>query len=146
MNRYSVIMQCVFLVPTAVRDVTPDGDKFTPESIFISWDHPEYPNSQLINYTLYFTKSEIRQPFDNISSDGYNRLEKLGIIKSYNLTGLIPYINYSILVTVSGMGVSDAPFDVEILNRTDPTGKVVTNWNLVRIKVYHILTFSIIFI
>ena len=46
-------------------------------------------------------------------------------LTSYNSTGLKPFTNYSILVTVSGEGVDDdAPFEMEILERTNTTGEL----------------------
>ena len=118
-------MLLYFTVPTAVRNIK--VMMTTPESIYLTWDHPEYPNSQLLNYTFYYNDNpEMLQLPGNISTDGFTSME-LGIVTSYNLTGLVAFTNYTILVTVSGRNViDDAPFDMEILQRTNATGEVYT--------------------
>ena len=73
---------CVFLAPTAVRDLRPKFIEFTHESIFIRWDHPEYPNSQLVNYIIYIDQTSKHQSMP-LSSNGYERVE-VGIVTSYN--------------------------------------------------------------
>ena len=119
-----MIYAIVFSVPTAVRNIKVMMS--TPESIYLTWDHPEYPNSQLINYTFYYNDNpEMLQSAGNISTDGFISME-LGIVTSYNLTGLVPFTNYTILVTVSGRDVGVAPFDMEILHRTNATGEIYT--------------------
>ena len=115
-------MLLYFTVPTAVRNI--QVMMSTPESIYLTWDHPEYPNSQLMNYIVYYNDNpEMLQSAGNISTDGFISME-LGIVTSYNLTGLVPFTNYTILVTVSGRDVGVAPFDMEILQRTNATGEV----------------------
>ena len=109
-------------MPTAVRNLRPKFTEFTHESIFICWDHPEYPNSQLMNYIIYINQTSDRQSMP-LSSDGYERME-VGIVTSYNVTTLDPFTNYSILVTVSGEVVDNAPFEMEILERTNTTGEL----------------------
>ena len=64
----------------------------------------------------------------SLSSVGYERME-VGIVTSYNLTKLEPFTNYSILVTVSGKDVYDAPFDMEMLERTNTTGELYVYCN-----------------
>ena len=109
-------------MPTAVHDIKVVMS--TPASIFISWDHPEYPNSQLLDYIIYYNDNpEMLQSSDSISTDDFEN-ETVGIVTSYNLTGLAPLTNYTILLTVSGRDVGNAPFVVEILQRTNATGKV----------------------
>ena len=115
-------MLSYFTVPTAVRKIKVMMS--TPESIYLTWDHPEYPNSQLLNYIVYYNDNpEKLQLPGNISTVGFEN-ETVGIVTSYNLTGLVPFTNYTILVTVSGRDVDDAPFDMEILQRTNATGEV----------------------
>ena len=114
-------------MPTAVRDLEPKFIEFTHESIYICWDHPEYPNSQLTDYIIYIDQRSERQSVP-LSSNGYEKM-KVGIVTSYNLTSynmtkLMSFTNYSILVTVSGKDVDDAPIEMEILNRTNTTGEV----------------------
>ena len=114
-------------MPTAVRDLRPKLIQFTHESIYICWNHSEYPNSQVTNYIIYIDQRSEHQSI-YLSSDGYERME-VGIVTSYNLTSynmtkLKSFTNYSILVTVSSEGVDDAPFKIEILERTNTTGEV----------------------
>ena len=45
------------------------------------------------------------------------------------MTTLEPFTNYSILVTVSGKDVNNAPFDMEILERTNTTGELYVYCN-----------------
>ena len=111
-------MLLYFTVPTAVRNIK--VMMTTPESIYLTWDHPQYPNSQLLNYIVYNSTSGMMQSSRNISTDGLEDEESA----SYNLTGLAPFTNYTILVTVSGRDVGNAPFDMEILQRTNATGEV----------------------
>ena len=109
-------------MPTAVRDVKIAMS--TPESIFITWGHPEYPNSQLLNYTLYHSNnSAMLQSGSEISTDGFENVT-LEIVTSYNLTGLPPFTNYTFLITVTGKDVGNSPFDVELLHRTNTSGKL----------------------
>jgi len=116
----------IFTAPTAVRDIS--AVPSSPESIYITWNHPEYPNSQLINYIVHYNdKPEMLQSIGNITSDGFENIV-VGIRTSYNLTGLVPFTNYTILVTVSGMDVANAPFEIEILQRTNTTGKTYILW------------------
>ena len=96
----------------------------TPESIFITWDHPKYPNSQLLNYILYYNNNPtMLQSGSEISTDGFEDVT-LEIVTSYNLTGLPPFTNYTFLITVTGKDVSNAPFEVEMLHRTNTSGKL----------------------
>ena len=111
-------------MPTIVRNI--GAVPSSPESIYISWDHPEYPNSQLTSYTIFYRETlgmrQARQSDRNISSDGFQN-RTVGIALDYNLTGLGPFTNYVILLTVSGMNVNNAPFDTEVPQRTNTSGK-----------------------
>ena len=96
----------------------------TSESIYIAWDHPEYPNSQLLNYNFYYNDNPamLQSGSEKISTNGFEEMT-LEIVTSYNLTGLSSFTNYTILITVTGRNVSDdAPFEVEILHRTNSSG------------------------
>ena len=124
---YCIVTDCVictivfYTVPTAVRDIKVAMS--TPESIYITWDHPEYPNSQLLNYIFYYNATML-QSRGEISTDGFEDVT-LAIVTSHNLTGLSSFINYTILITVTGRDVDDAaPFEVEILHRTNASGKL----------------------
>ena len=111
-----------FLAPTAVRDLiaTPSSS----ESILIKWDHPEYPNSQLLEYIIFYqmNPSVVQQP-PNISSDGFLNVTLPADTTYLNLTGLIAFTNYTIHITVSADGVDNAPIEDEVLSRTNTTGK-----------------------
>ena len=113
---------CIITVPTAVRHIKAVAS--TAESIFITWDHPKYPNSHLLNYIIYFNdKPEMLQSGKNISTNGFEN-ETVAIVTRYNLTGLAPLTNHTILITASGRDVDNAPFVMEILGRTNTSGEV----------------------
>ena len=59
-----------------------------------------------------------------LSADGYKVVPTEGIMTSFNLTGLRPLTNYSILATVNGTGVDNAPFDQEIQEKTNTTSEI----------------------
>ena len=116
-------MLLYFIVPTAVRNLRFKPSEFTPESLYICWDRPEFPNGLLLTYLIYYAERDVLQSVENLSITGYTEIDTMGTNTSYNLTGLTPFTNYSILVTLRG-SVGDAPFEKEILGRTNATGKL----------------------
>ena len=115
------------LAPTAVREL--NAFPSSPESIFITWDHPEYPNSQLLEYFIFYQMDPlVVQQTPNISSDEFLSVTSPADSASltFNLTGLSVFTNYSIHMTVSADGEEDAPIEVEILSRTNTTGEFPT--------------------
>ena len=80
-----------------------------------------------MDYIIYIDQQSERQSMP-LSSNGYESM-KVGVMTSYNLTSynltkLKSFTYYSILVTVSGEDVDDAPFEMEILEKTNATGEV----------------------
>ena len=132
----SISMPCTFVAPTAVRNIRTKPAGFTRESIFICWDHPEYPNSQLSTYIVYSNKQDTKQSTENLSIDGYKEDILMSTMASYNLTGLKAFTYYSILVTARSEGGEHAPLKVEILNRTNATGKLYVSCITKQEKVY----------
>jgi len=72
------------------------------------------------------------QMFPDIQSDDFIKMDVSSPVTttSYNLTGLDVFTNYSIHMSVMGDGVSIAPIEVEILERTntsalDRNGKIL---------------------
>ena len=67
------------------------------------------------------------QQTPNISSDGFSNVTSPADSASltFNLTRLSVFTNYSIHMTVSADSEEDAPIEVEILSRTNTTGKFV---------------------
>ena len=63
------------------------------------------------------------QSGSEISADGFKNVT-LETMTSFNLTGLLPFTNYTILITVTGRDVGSAPFAMELLHRTNATGKL----------------------
>ena len=65
------------------------------------------------------------QELPNISSDEFLSVTSPADSTSltFNLTGLSVFTNYSIHMTVSADSKEDAPIEVEILSRTNTTGK-----------------------
>ena len=94
------------------------------ESIFISWKHPAYPNSQLTQYIIYYRiNSLVLQLSPNISNEDFVTVTVPGNMLSLNLTGLETFTDYSIHMSVRGEGVSDAPIETEIIARTNTSGE-----------------------
>ena len=116
------MLLCIYITaPTPVRNIKVAMS--TLESIFVTWDHPEYPNSQLLNYIFYYNDNPAMLQFSGgISTDGFVDVI-LETTTSYNLTGLPPFTNYTILITVAGRDVGNAPFIMESLQSTNATGK-----------------------
>ena len=111
-----------FTAPTAVRDLS--AVTSSPESIYISWNHPQYPNSQLTQYIIYHRANPpMIQMSPNILNDGFMVVEVSVDMLSLNLSGLNPFTNYSIHVSVRGEGVNDAPIEIEIIARTNTSCK-----------------------
>ena len=108
-------------VPIALRNI--EVVMTTTESIFISWDHPEYPNSQLLNYIIYYIVTPETQQSSIPTEDFENKT--VGIVTSYNFTELNLFTSYTIRITVSGRDVGNAPY-VEIVQRTYAIGAVYT--------------------
>ena len=113
-----------FPAPTAVRDVSTGTT--SQESIYISWNHPQYPNSQLTQFIIYYRANPpIIQMSPNILNDGFIAVPVPVDIISFNLSGLSAFTNYSIHMSVRG-GVSDAPIETELIARTNSSGKLCT--------------------
>ena len=122
----SLLVVLLPVAPTAVREL--NAFPSSPESIFITWDHPEYPNSQLLEYIIFYQMDPLTvQQTPNISSDEFLSVTSPADSASltFNLTGLSVFTNYSIHMTVSADSEEDAPIEVEILSRTNTTGKFV---------------------
>jgi len=59
----------------------------------------------------------------NISSSGFEILEIPATMLSVNLSELTTFVNYSIHMSVRGEGTSDAPIEIEIIERTNTSCK-----------------------
>ncbi|XP_065904155.1 cell adhesion molecule DSCAML1-like isoform X2 [Dysidea avara] len=106
--------------PTAIRDLGAVAS--SSESIYISWNHPQYPNSQLTQYIIYHRANPpMIQMSPNILNDDFMVVEVSVDMLSLNLSGLDPFTNYAIHVSVRGEGVSNAPIETEIITRTNST-------------------------
>ena len=118
-------MYIVSVAPAAVRDLTAVPSSLT--SIYLTWKHPEYPNSQLTQYIIYYKANpSVIQMFPSISSDDFNvSLPPSFPMTRYYLTGLSVFTNYSIHMSVMGYGVPTAPIELEILERTNTSGKIL---------------------
>ena len=115
-----------FTAPTAVRDL--EAVASSSESIYISWNHPQYPNSQLTQYIIYHRANpSMIQMSPDISSDGFVAVEVPVEMLSLNLSGLNTFTNYSIHMSVRGENVSNAPIEIEIIARTNTSGKTLYN-------------------
>ena len=111
-----------FPAPTAVRDVSTGTT--SQESIYISWNHPQYPNSQLTQFIIYYRADPLMiQVSPSILNDGFVVVEVPVDMLSLNLSGLNIFTNYSIHMSVRGEEVSDAPIEIELIARTNSSGK-----------------------
>ncbi|XP_065904165.1 hemicentin-1-like isoform X3 [Dysidea avara] len=109
-------------VPTAVHDLTAVAS--STKWIYISWNHPKYPNSQLTQYLVYYRRNPpMIQMSPNISHDGFVAVDVPTNTLSLNLSGLNTFTNYSIHMSVRGEGVSNAPIEKEIIARTNSSGR-----------------------
>ena len=122
-------MYIVSVAPTAVRDLEAVPSSLT--SIYLIWKHPEYPNSQLTQYIIYYRANpSVIQMFPGISSDDFNVSLPLSFpMTRYYLTGLSVFTNYSIHLSVMGNSVPNAPIEHEILERTNTSGKIFRHHN-----------------
>ena len=70
----------------------------------------------------------------DISNNGFVAVEISANLLSLNLSRLNTFTNYSIHMSVRGEGVSDAPIEIEIIDRTNTSGKLPngTNSHLLR--------------
>ena len=126
---YLLFILIIFTAPTAVRNLSAVAS--SPESIYISWKHPQYPNSQLTQYIIYHRANPPTiQMSPNISNTSFDRVEVPVDMLSLNLSGLNTFTNYSIHMSVRGEGVSDAPIEVEIIARTNSSGKIHTHYSI----------------
>ena len=113
-----------FTAPTAVRDLSAVAS--SSESIYISWNHPQYPNSQLTQYIIYHRANPpMIQMSPNILNDGFVAVDIPVDMLSLNLSNLSTFTNYAIHMSVRGEGVSDAPIEIEIIDRTNTSCKLL---------------------
>ena len=94
------------------------------QSIRVTWDLPVYPNAPIMHYNLYYRASDITQQPPNIRSDGYTEIMDISSTE-FEITGLIPYTNYTVHVRAIGQGNLLGEIDEEILQRTNSTIQVV---------------------
>ena len=106
---------CTCVVPTAPRSVeAPDGQK-THSSILVSWQPPAPANGEIESYSVQVTEIDGGQLFNelmNLSAD----------TREYNITGLMEYVNYSIVVfafTDKGKGEGSQPLEVQTLEHCE---------------------------
>ena len=104
--------------PTAVRDLQAAAS--STESILITWNYPEYPNSELTEFVVYYRKNPSTiQMTPNILNDNFEERVVPIDMTRLDLTGLDVFTNYAIHMTVRGEGVEDAPIEIEISARTN---------------------------
>ena len=89
-------------------------------SIRVTWDLPVYPNGPIMHYNLYYRASDTVQQPPNIRSDGYTEIMDINTT-NFEITGLMPYTNYTIHVHAIGEGNLLGDTDEEILQHTNST-------------------------
>jgi len=106
------------IAPTAVRDLK--AMTSSSKSINISWNHPQYPNSKLTYYIIYYRRNPpMIQVSPNILNNGFVTIEVSANNLSLNLLGLDSSTNYAIHMSVRGEGVSNAPIETEVYAKTN---------------------------
>ena len=108
--------------PTAVTNLMAVAT--SNQSIRVTWDLPVYPNGPIMHYNLYYRASDTVQQPPNIRSDGYTEITEIRTTE-FEITGLIPYTNYTIHVHAIGEGNLLGDIDEEILQRTNSTIQLV---------------------
>ena len=72
----------------------------SPESIYVMWDLPDYPNGPLSEYRIYYQRSNVT--IDPPESIANTRLVPFPT-RAINITGLEVFTNYYIYVTAIGI-------------------------------------------
>ena len=95
----------------------------SPESIFVSWDFPDYPNGPITQYNVYYRQSNTVSSPPIISSE-YQLLTAPGMRRNINITGLIAFTHYVVFVQAVGRGAEGDLLGVveeERIQRTNAT-------------------------
>ena len=97
----------------------------SPESIMVTWDLPEYPNGPLTGYRVYYRRSNVTTDPPPTDRSGYESAT-IGseTVTQYNISGLIPFTNYSIFVEALGTNI-DGLASNEMLQRTNATTQTI---------------------
>ena len=104
------------LEPTAVTNLRAVATDF--DSILVTWDLPLFPNGPILHYILYYIESdEVQEP--PITSSGYASEQVDSPTTELEITGLIPYTNYTFHVQPYGGPSLPGDIDEEVLQRTD---------------------------
>lgn len=74
------------------------------ESLLIKWELPISPNSNILNYIVYYTNSSFTQPRP-ISDEGYTSIvtdSTQTASRTVEITGLMPFTNYTVHIRAVG--------------------------------------------
>jgi len=108
--------------PTAVTNLIAVAT--SNQSIQVSWHLPVFPNGPTLHYNLFYQASDTPQNPPNVRSDGYTVIVGINTT-NFEITGLMPYTNYTIHVRAIGQGNLLGDIDEEILQRTNSTIQLV---------------------
>ena len=110
--------------PTAVTNLMAVAT--SNQSIRVSWNLPLFPNGPILHYDLFYRASDTPQQSPNIMSNSSYTERMVTNATNYEITGLIPFTNYTIHVRTIGENNLGGDVDEEILQRTNSTTQNVT--------------------
>ncbi len=103
--------------PTSVLNLV--GTTTSHQSFRVNWDVPQFPNSEIINYIIYYTIASAIQDFP-INDSGYTFVNQI-TDTTYDVTNLDPFTNYTVHVRAIGNPNLQGSVMEEILVRTNIT-------------------------
>ncbi len=107
----------VLTEPTSVLNLV--GTTTSHQSFLVNWDVPQFPNSEIINYIIYYTIASAIQNFP-INDSGYTFVNQI-TDTTYDVTNLDPFTNYTVHVRAIGNPNLQGSVVEEILVRTNIT-------------------------
>ncbi len=105
------------LEPTSVLNLV--GTPTSHRSFRVNWDVPRFPNSEITNYTIYYTVASTTQDVP-INDSGYTFVNQITGM-AYDVTNLDPFTNYTVHVRAIGNLNLQGSVVEEILVRTNIT-------------------------
>ncbi|XP_064385915.1 uncharacterized protein LOC135334596 isoform X5 [Halichondria panicea] len=103
--------------PTSVLNLV--GTTTSHQSFLVNWDVPQFPNSEIINYIIYYTIASAIQNFP-INDSGYTFVNQI-TDTTYDVMNLDPFTNYTVHVRAIGNPNLQGSVVEEILVRTNIT-------------------------
>ena len=86
------------------------------QSFQVVWDIPQFPNSEIINYIVYYREANAEQD-PPISDDGYKMVNQINTLQ--NIDNLTPFTNYTVHVKAIGNPNLQGSVIREVIVRTN---------------------------